>query len=181
MVVELILRDGIERGEFEPVDPRETSRLMMRSLVDFCHPVLIAQCLQDRGRHRSRSPRLGPLPAARHHPPELITDADLARPRFAHVQSADDRTISSVITLLSIARSAADAPTDSNRSAALAALLALLRCGCEAKPPRRRPSPSARSRCSASPSSSEDTAANSSAWCGRATRPISASASPARS
>jgi AcrR family transcriptional regulator len=45
--VELILRDGIESGEFEPVDPRETSAVIMRSFVSFCHPVLIAQCLQD--------------------------------------------------------------------------------------------------------------------------------------
>ena len=44
-VVELILRDGIDAGEFEPVDPPETSRLMMRSLVGFMHPVLISQCL----------------------------------------------------------------------------------------------------------------------------------------
>ena len=40
---------GIETGEFEPVDPRETSRLMMISLVQFCHPVLVAQSLQDQG------------------------------------------------------------------------------------------------------------------------------------
>jgi len=46
-VVELILRDGIEAGEFEPVDPRETSHALMRSLVGFCHPVLVAQSLQD--------------------------------------------------------------------------------------------------------------------------------------
>lgn len=44
---ELILRDGIEAGEFEPVDAHEASRLMMRSLVAFMHPVLISQCLQD--------------------------------------------------------------------------------------------------------------------------------------
>jgi AcrR family transcriptional regulator len=46
-VVELILRDGIEAGEFEPVDPRETSHALMRSLVGFCHPVLVAQSFQD--------------------------------------------------------------------------------------------------------------------------------------
>ena len=46
-VAELILRDGIEAGEFEPVDPHETSHLMMRALVAFMHPVLIAQCLGD--------------------------------------------------------------------------------------------------------------------------------------
>jgi AcrR family transcriptional regulator len=45
--VELILRDGIESGEFEPVDPRETSAVITRSFVSFCHPVLIAQLLQD--------------------------------------------------------------------------------------------------------------------------------------
>lgn len=45
--VELIVRDGIEAGEFLPVDPRETSHAIMRSLIGFCHPVLIAQSLQD--------------------------------------------------------------------------------------------------------------------------------------
>jgi AcrR family transcriptional regulator len=49
MVFEAILREGIESGEFEPVDPRETSRLLMLSLVVFCHPVLLAQYLQDGG------------------------------------------------------------------------------------------------------------------------------------
>jgi AcrR family transcriptional regulator len=49
MVFEAVLREGIERGEFERVDPRETSRLMLISLVNFCHPVLVAQYLQDQG------------------------------------------------------------------------------------------------------------------------------------
>jgi AcrR family transcriptional regulator len=49
MVLEAILREGVERGEFEPLDPRETSRLLMLSLVHFCHPVLVAQYLQDKG------------------------------------------------------------------------------------------------------------------------------------
>ena len=30
-IAEMILRDGIEAGEFEPVDPRETSRSIMRA------------------------------------------------------------------------------------------------------------------------------------------------------
>lgn len=42
---ELILRDGMEAGEFDKLDPAETSRLLMRSLVAFMHPVLISQCL----------------------------------------------------------------------------------------------------------------------------------------
>jgi AcrR family transcriptional regulator len=46
-VMEVILRDGIAAGEFEPVDARETAQLMLRSLIVFEHPVLIAQCLQD--------------------------------------------------------------------------------------------------------------------------------------
>jgi len=47
MVFESILREGIEAGEFEPLDPRETSRLLMISLVHFCHPMLVAQYLED--------------------------------------------------------------------------------------------------------------------------------------
>ena len=46
-VIELILRDGIESGEFDAVDPRETSLLIKRSMMVFAHPVMIAQCLQD--------------------------------------------------------------------------------------------------------------------------------------
>jgi AcrR family transcriptional regulator len=46
-VVELILRDGIEAGEFEPVDPRETSALIMKAYVGFCHPIMIAQALKE--------------------------------------------------------------------------------------------------------------------------------------
>ena len=45
--VELILRDGIDAGEFEAVDPAETARLLMRSLVAFMHPVLISQGLAE--------------------------------------------------------------------------------------------------------------------------------------
>ena len=45
--IELILRDGIESGEFEPVDPRETSALIMKAFVGFCHPILLAQNLQE--------------------------------------------------------------------------------------------------------------------------------------
>jgi len=47
MVIEAILRDGIKAGEFEAVDPPSTARMIMRSMVHFCHPVLLAQCLQD--------------------------------------------------------------------------------------------------------------------------------------
>jgi hypothetical protein len=46
-VAELIIRDGIEAGEFERVDAPETARMLMRSLVAFMHPVLISQCLAD--------------------------------------------------------------------------------------------------------------------------------------
>lgn len=46
-VLEMILRDGIEAGEFEAVDPEEAARQMMRSLECFTHPVLIAQAMQE--------------------------------------------------------------------------------------------------------------------------------------
>jgi AcrR family transcriptional regulator len=46
-VTELILRDGIESGEFERVDPRETSLLIKKSMVAFCHPLMVAECLQE--------------------------------------------------------------------------------------------------------------------------------------
>jgi AcrR family transcriptional regulator len=46
-VVEVILRDGIEAGEFEPVDPRETAELILRSLIAFTHPMVIGQCLEE--------------------------------------------------------------------------------------------------------------------------------------
>jgi AcrR family transcriptional regulator len=46
-VTELILRDGIEAGEFDPVEPRETAELIMRSLVCFTHPILIGECLEE--------------------------------------------------------------------------------------------------------------------------------------
>jgi AcrR family transcriptional regulator len=46
-IVEVILRDGIAAGELEAVDPREASEQFMRASVCFCHPVLVAQGLQD--------------------------------------------------------------------------------------------------------------------------------------
>jgi AcrR family transcriptional regulator len=46
-VVEKVIRDGIGAGEFEPVDAGDTARLLMRSMVHYCHPLLLAQCLQD--------------------------------------------------------------------------------------------------------------------------------------
>lgn len=46
-VTELILRDGIEAGEFDAVEPRETAGTIMRAMVSFCHPVVLAQCMQD--------------------------------------------------------------------------------------------------------------------------------------
>jgi AcrR family transcriptional regulator len=45
--IERILRDGIEAGEFDQLEPRETSALMMKASIAFCHPVLIAQGLQE--------------------------------------------------------------------------------------------------------------------------------------
>jgi AcrR family transcriptional regulator len=46
-VIELILRDGIDAGEFERVDPRETAELMMRAVVPFTNPLVVGQCLEE--------------------------------------------------------------------------------------------------------------------------------------
>ena len=46
-VTELIVRDGIESGEFEPVDPRATAGLIMRSVVCFTHPLMLGQCIDE--------------------------------------------------------------------------------------------------------------------------------------
>jgi AcrR family transcriptional regulator len=46
-VVEVILRDGIETGEFEPVEPRETAELILRSVTCFTHPMVVGQCLEE--------------------------------------------------------------------------------------------------------------------------------------
>jgi AcrR family transcriptional regulator len=46
-VVELIIRDGIDAGEFEPVDPRETAELILRAMIGACHPMLVSECLQQ--------------------------------------------------------------------------------------------------------------------------------------
>ena len=46
-VIELIVRDGIESGECEAVDPREASLVIKRSMVMFCHPLMVAECLED--------------------------------------------------------------------------------------------------------------------------------------
>jgi AcrR family transcriptional regulator len=46
-VVELVLRDGIDAGEFEAVDPRETAELIMRSVVPFTNPLVVGQCLEE--------------------------------------------------------------------------------------------------------------------------------------
>ena len=46
-VVELIIRDGVEAGEFEPVDPRQAAGLIMRSVVCFTHPLMLGQCIEE--------------------------------------------------------------------------------------------------------------------------------------
>jgi AcrR family transcriptional regulator len=46
-VVELIIRDGVEAGDFEPVDPRQTAGLIMRSVICFTHPLMLQQCIDE--------------------------------------------------------------------------------------------------------------------------------------
>jgi len=47
MAVELIMRDGIESGEFEAVDPAETAGTFVRSMVHFCNPIMVAEGLRE--------------------------------------------------------------------------------------------------------------------------------------
>lgn len=46
-VTELIVRDGIEAGEFRAVDPRQTAEVIMRSVVVFTNPMLIGTCVEE--------------------------------------------------------------------------------------------------------------------------------------
>ena len=46
-VTEVIVRDGIAAGEFEPVDPRATAHLIMPSVVCFTHPLMLNQCIEE--------------------------------------------------------------------------------------------------------------------------------------
>jgi AcrR family transcriptional regulator len=46
-VAELIVRDGIDAGEFEAVDPHATAELFMRSCVAFTHPLVVGQCMEE--------------------------------------------------------------------------------------------------------------------------------------
>ena len=64
--IELILRDGIESGEFEPVDPRDTSTTITRALAAYCHPILLAQGLQEGNDLEAEARSSHPLLAPRH-------------------------------------------------------------------------------------------------------------------
>lgn len=46
-IIEVILRDGIESGEFERVEARETSMLIQQAMVGFCHPMMLAEGLRE--------------------------------------------------------------------------------------------------------------------------------------
>jgi hypothetical protein len=46
-ITELILRDGIEAGEFEAADPRRTAELFMRATVVFTNPMFLGTCLEE--------------------------------------------------------------------------------------------------------------------------------------
>ncbi|MGE0713927.1 MAG: TetR/AcrR family transcriptional regulator [Alphaproteobacteria bacterium] len=46
-IIELIVRSGIDAGEFGPCDPREVSRLLFGCLMRFCHPLLVHQFVAE--------------------------------------------------------------------------------------------------------------------------------------
>lgn len=43
-----LVRDGQEAGEFAPLDPRDTGRLLHATTACFTHPTLVEQCLDDK-------------------------------------------------------------------------------------------------------------------------------------
>ena len=49
-----IVRDGIALGEFPRKDPKRTGKIVHTALVCFCHPVMVAQKLDDEERVRPR-------------------------------------------------------------------------------------------------------------------------------
>jgi AcrR family transcriptional regulator len=56
--IELILRDGVESGEFERIDPHETAIFVFRALVAYCHPVLVAEAVRDGRDLESEAPAM---------------------------------------------------------------------------------------------------------------------------
>jgi AcrR family transcriptional regulator len=45
-IFEIIIREGIEAGEFEVEDPAEAARAIKTAFTPFFHPILIEQCVQ---------------------------------------------------------------------------------------------------------------------------------------
>ncbi len=70
-IIEVILRDGIDAGDFDRLDVRETSQTIMRSLVAYCHPALVAEGLQEGHDLESESRATVHSPVTRPHTPEL--------------------------------------------------------------------------------------------------------------
>lgn len=71
VIVEDIIREGIETGEFRVGDPAEVARVVGAAFTSFSHPVLIEHRVQhgeDTGaglRGQIRMEALGKLPSAR--------------------------------------------------------------------------------------------------------------------
>ncbi|TMJ74147.1 MAG: TetR/AcrR family transcriptional regulator [Alphaproteobacteria bacterium] len=180
MVFESILREGVEAGEFEPINSRETSRLLMISLVHFCHPVLVAQYLQDQEDLEADAR------AAVRFLLRAIRGPDPCRPRLLptpnHVRSVTIQQFRQTSHSRHWRIEPCCCPAPSS-AAPCAALPPSPRCSFSpaAKPVlHRRPNSIARSRSNASASRTRIASGNSWAWCGRAMRPISASVSLAR-
>ena len=48
----VLIEDGIARGEFPPKDVRRTAKAVHTAMIAFCHPVMVAQKLDDEERVR---------------------------------------------------------------------------------------------------------------------------------
>ena len=151
-VIELILRDGIEAGEFEAVDPRETvgadhaiRRRLLPSGADRPGPA-------GRPRSRGRGPRIRSASCSAPSPPEGRPDV-AAHPDAAPRPKSDD-----ILIFVSHQSSCVKAQPPCHRrqshccrAVAVIGFLPLLAAATPRRRPRRR-SRSARSRSSASPS-----------------------------
>ena len=186
--IELILRDGIEAGEFEPVDPRETSALIMQGLRRLLPSGPDRPGPAGRPRSRSRSPLARSASCCAPSPPE--SSAVMTSPQHASLRlKSDDFLFSSVISHHDAANAADVSAAPRIEVSRTGGVAFSRRCARRRAAARRLPGGN---RAGAEVGASGAGAArrvrdrrrrraSSSASCARATRPISASASAARS
>jgi hypothetical protein len=46
-LITTIIEDGIAKGEFRPQDARRSAECVSAAMASMCHPMLLAQCMND--------------------------------------------------------------------------------------------------------------------------------------